>query len=62
MPVKIIGEVELPSHNTSLVNWVKLGVGFTVIVNDCPTPGQLAAPPLKLGVILMVAIIGVKEV
>ena len=58
VPPKAMACVDVLLHTTWLVRAFKVGVGFTVMVNDCGNPGQLAFPPAKFGVIVTVPEIG----
>jgi hypothetical protein len=59
VPVNVTAVVVLPLQSSWLAIAVATGVGCTVIVNDFVGPGQVTAPKVYFGVMVIVAMTGV---
>jgi hypothetical protein len=58
VPVKLTAVVLIPLHTTWLGGNATVGVGCTVIVKACGVPGQVTAPKVYFGVMVIVAMTG----
>lgn len=58
VPLKVIAAVAVPLQKPWLATWFTTGIGFTVMVNITGVPEQVTPPLVKVGVTVMVAVIG----